>query len=461
MYLRGADVVLIPDNDEAGHKHMHEVGAALTGVAKRLRVLVLPGLPPKGDIIDWAATGGTREALDELIAKAPDWQPPISTKKTVANGPENTEAETREEVLLEGLARLPRGIDFAQQRKKVARELGVPLAAIDAELEARSGEKAVMPLHGHWVVEPWPEQVDGDALLRDIIERIRRHVVSTLEDAIAIALWIMLAWVHDEVATHSPILNINSAEPESGKSTTLGLISFLAPRCVSSVEISEAALYRAIKLWRPSFVFDEFDNVLASEDKGALRSIINSGHTRGQGVIRCLEPDFTPQLFDTFSPKAIGMIGRKLPAATLGRCIIIELRRRKVGEPIDRFTHKDDPDLQQLRSRLARWARDNEDALRDANPPCPKRLTIGAPTIGGLYWASPTWPGKIGAKRPGSPPSSSRALPILAVLVSDSWPISGAFSTRTPATASFRRYWSNGSRKIQNSPGQSGAAARA
>ena len=59
----------------------------------------------------------------------------------------------------------------------------------------------------------------------------------------------MLSWVHDEIATHSPILNINSAEPESGKSTTMGLIAFLMPKCIASVEVSEAAIYRAIKRW--------------------------------------------------------------------------------------------------------------------------------------------------------------------------------------------------------------------
>jgi putative DNA primase/helicase len=327
-------------------------------------------LPPKGDIVDWASAGGTREALDELIARAPDWQPP-EAKEIAAQGTEEAKAEARQQELLDTLAQLPRGIEFARQRKKVAREFGVSQAMIDAELEARRGEKAVVPLHDHWVVEPWPEPVDGDALLRDIIQRIQRHVVCSPQDALAIALWIVFAWVHDEVAAHSPILNISSAEPESGKSTTLGLVSFLAPRCVSSVEISKAALYRAIKLWRPSFVIDEFDSVLASEDKGALRSIINSGHTRGQGVIRCLEPDYTPQLFETFSPKAIGMVGRKLPATTLGRCIIVELRRRKSTEPIERFTHRDDAELGQLRSQLARWGADNEDALRDAKPSMP------------------------------------------------------------------------------------------
>jgi hypothetical protein len=183
----------------------------------------------------------------------------------------------------------------------------------------------------------------------------------------------MLCWVHDGVATHSPILDVTSAEPESG-TTTLGLVSFLMPRSIVSVEISEAALYRSIKLWQPSFCI-EFDKVLADDDKAALRGVINSGHARGQGVVRCIGRDEkTPELFPTFCPKAIGMIGRKLPATTLSRCIVIELRRRKASELIDRFAHKDDAELSQLRSRLLRWSIDNEDALRDVEPLMPPNL---------------------------------------------------------------------------------------
>ena len=79
--LRGADVVLLPDNDDAGWKHMNEVGASLVGVAERTRVLVLPGLPAKGDICDWLKAGGTRDQLDTLVVHAPDWQPPPETDK--------------------------------------------------------------------------------------------------------------------------------------------------------------------------------------------------------------------------------------------------------------------------------------------------------------------------------------------------------------------------------------------
>ncbi|MGA8697571.1 MAG: hypothetical protein WB689_27810, partial [Xanthobacteraceae bacterium] len=293
----------------------------LNDIAARVRVLVLPGLPPKGDIIDWAIAGGTREQFDALIEQAPEWRPP---EASVDNEEEKAKAATDEQQLLDELARLST-LDYDRRRDEAAGLMGVRRGTLDDVVQARrakrAGEAGPPPLFGHWVVEPWPELVDGDSLLRDIIQRLRRHVVCSLEDATAIALWVMLAWVHEGVAIHSPILNINSAEPESGKSTTLGLISFLAPRCVSSVEISEAALYRAIKLWQPSFAIDEFDSVLASDDKVALRSVINSGHTRNTGVIRCVGDDKTPELFSTFCPKALGMCGKNLPAATLGRCV--------------------------------------------------------------------------------------------------------------------------------------------
>ena len=208
-WLRGADAVLLPDADDRGFKHVQQVGAALSGIAKRLRVLILPDLSQKGDIIDWVAAGGTREALDQLVEQAPDWQTAIPASDK-SDG--KAKAEADENAIIEALAKMRPGIEFARQRKKAARELAVPQDAIDDELEARRSERTAAPMHGHWIVQPWPEPVDGNSLLRDIVQRIRRHVVCSHYDALAISLWIMLAWVHDEVATHSPILNINSAE---------------------------------------------------------------------------------------------------------------------------------------------------------------------------------------------------------------------------------------------------------
>jgi hypothetical protein len=68
--LAGADVVIIPDNDPAGEKHLRLVADALQGAAKRVRVLYPPGVGQHGDISDWLAAGGTMEKLLELVAAA-------------------------------------------------------------------------------------------------------------------------------------------------------------------------------------------------------------------------------------------------------------------------------------------------------------------------------------------------------------------------------------------------------
>lgn len=65
----GAKVVILSDNDQPGRDHAEQVKAQLTARGCNVKALNLPGLPDKGDISDWIAAGGTREALIELVFK--------------------------------------------------------------------------------------------------------------------------------------------------------------------------------------------------------------------------------------------------------------------------------------------------------------------------------------------------------------------------------------------------------
>jgi DNA primase len=76
--FRDADVILMPDNDDVGYAHIDAVGAAVSSIAKRIRVLRLPDLPGKGDVLDWVEAGGTAEQLRELAEQAPEWLPPVA-----------------------------------------------------------------------------------------------------------------------------------------------------------------------------------------------------------------------------------------------------------------------------------------------------------------------------------------------------------------------------------------------
>ena len=71
--LRGASVVIVPDNDGPGEDHAVAVARSLDGVAQEVRILRLPNLPPKGDVSDWLDAGGTVEELCSLAGAAPIW----------------------------------------------------------------------------------------------------------------------------------------------------------------------------------------------------------------------------------------------------------------------------------------------------------------------------------------------------------------------------------------------------
>jgi hypothetical protein len=67
--LSGANIVILPDNDESGQVFAKEVLKAVKEGAKSIKVLELPDLKLKGDIVDWVENGGTKE---ELIILAHD-----------------------------------------------------------------------------------------------------------------------------------------------------------------------------------------------------------------------------------------------------------------------------------------------------------------------------------------------------------------------------------------------------
>ncbi|MEQ8848825.1 DUF3987 domain-containing protein [Botrimarina sp.] len=70
--LAGRDVVLLPDNDTAGAGYRDAVLGRLGRLARapRVRVVDLPGLPAKGDAVDWLAAGHTAVELARLVAAA-------------------------------------------------------------------------------------------------------------------------------------------------------------------------------------------------------------------------------------------------------------------------------------------------------------------------------------------------------------------------------------------------------
>lgn len=86
--LRGADIVVLADNDKSGRQYAHAKAGSLRGIAARVRVLdwgdpaIWPNAPPGADVTDWRDhAGGTAAKLWALVGCLPDWtpQPPESS----------------------------------------------------------------------------------------------------------------------------------------------------------------------------------------------------------------------------------------------------------------------------------------------------------------------------------------------------------------------------------------------
>ena len=246
---------------------------------------------------------------------------------------------------------------------ELAKQLDEDIAIIRDDFTAFVGMQSWAASTNSWNVELWPDPVETQKLLRKISAKIRKYIVLRPEALIATALWTMTAWAH-EGATHSPIPAAISVEPDSGKSTLLGVLRFLVPKPFVSVEPTGPSVYRTVDREHPTLIIDEADDLFYR--KSDLRAIINAGWSCGTRIPR------QGRWYDPFCPKILGILGKtKLPRTIASRSIILRMWPKKPDEKAEDFAYADDPEFSTIRRKLARWAADNVRIIKDLKPPQP------------------------------------------------------------------------------------------
>jgi len=76
------DVVMFPDNDEAGEEYVSKASAACLAAGLRVKIVRLPGLAHKGDVSDWIAAGRTLEVLLAIVDETPWLEAPHQAAAT-------------------------------------------------------------------------------------------------------------------------------------------------------------------------------------------------------------------------------------------------------------------------------------------------------------------------------------------------------------------------------------------
>jgi hypothetical protein len=216
----------------------------------------------------------------------------------------------------------------------------------------------------------------GARLLGATAAFVRRFVVLSAAQAAAIALFV--AHTHAfEAADYTPYFHIRSAEKRSGKSLLLDVLELLVRKPIKTMNISDAALFRAIEAMSPTLLLDEVDAIYGpkARDREDLRGMLNAGFSSGGVVLRVGGKKMDElRAFPVFCPKAFAGIG-SLPDTLADRTIPIRLERRTPEEMIDRFTRRDVvPEAEQVKAHVAEWGEAHVDALGLARPDLPDAL---------------------------------------------------------------------------------------
>jgi putative DNA primase/helicase len=320
----------------------------------------------------------------------------MSPLDAARGGEEARAAEALEIARLAALSRM----DYDRERIAAAERMSVRVSTLDQQVEAAREPAASM--HGRRIglrdSPPWHQPVELGALLGDLAAAFGRHVILPKGAATALALWVAHTHVYQRFE-HTPRLAIRSPTKRCGKSTLLEVIEATAHRPMQSGSISASGAFRIVESMAPlTLLLDETDTFL--RDNEELRGVLNSGFHRSGFVVRVVEMngEHAPVQFATFAPVAFAGIGA-LPDTLEDRAIPVVLQRKAVSDTVMRMRAPGArPHLNELASRLARWAADDGDRLPH-DPPMPAALNdreqdISVPLLAIADTAGGLWPAR-------------------------------------------------------------------
>jgi hypothetical protein len=278
------------------------------------RLVVLPGLPPKGDVSDWLDMGHTKEELLALVEAQTGPTPSIVPGSTPCSAPLVDAPPPVLRDLLQAVRQ------FIRKYVVLTNEQATMVALWVAHTHALAGFDCTPYLQ---ITSATMRA--GKSTLLEVLERL-----------------VPRAWYTGRVTAAVLVRKIDAAE-----STLL-------------LDESDAAFNG-----EPEYA-------------QALRGVLNSGFRRGGTASLCVGQGakITFRDFSTFGAKAIAGIGR-LPGTIADRALRIQLKRRKASEPRTRWRIRDGQvEAAPLYSQLVTWAADGHviEHLRQARPSLPAGL---------------------------------------------------------------------------------------
>ncbi len=327
------------------------------------------------------------EILAELLrVNGERCQPPLGeaeVRRIGESGAKQEPTQTPEQVIRKLVKMSP--IEYDKNRAAAAEQLGIRVTTLDEEVEKQRGLTSAkieeQRDQREWERLKAGPAEDGVKLLADIVLLLKRFLYLTEAQYTIVALWALLTHVL-QAFDFSPYLNTWSATKGCGKSRLLEVLKLIVARPWYTMRTTASALLR--KVAQVTLLLDERDTAFnCNKEYGeALRGILNAGFSR-EGKVTLSEKDANGNWvavdIPVFGAKAIGGIGhlpetvadRSFPILMLKKPPRVKLEKLRMSGKIGAEIKAD---AEALRKRMERWAAQNIDRLREADPVVPETL---------------------------------------------------------------------------------------
>jgi hypothetical protein len=341
----GTRIIVARDGDEPGSAPDKALVAGLDRLVLGGASVRVTTTPRGRDVNDLYQGKGGLAHLTKLLATAP-------------------EAILSREGEFERVARMPK-LDRGPELRSISRRFDIPIDDVRKEVAKREPKQSPAPDDGEEVARsfreapPWPGPVPALAtLLQAICDELRRYLVMTDAQIIAVALWICASHLVHSPHVRLPIfpkLAIESKDPESGKSTLLMLVWNMVPRGQLYSRVTGPYLVRDVAANQTTPCLDEVQHYTDP----VLLNLIDASHLRSAAYIGILVIDksgnYVPKQFCVWGAQAMARLG-EFNAAQQSRSIVIWLRPKLLGEARAHLTDGTSDTLVDLRRQLAAWA---------------------------------------------------------------------------------------------------------
>ena len=368
-YFKAREIILLPDNDSEGLRHMQKIAKGLLPIAKSIKLIKLPNLKQKEDISDWIGKNNTKEELLKLVEDTAELHLEDLQEMTKDSKKKKITEQTR--TLIPNIIHLVQDQD--QVKYLVKEDDHLEMQEFYQENEIRYRPKQILPFK---LVTPSivkrPFALNLEQLYKEVDAFIRSYLEMPEEaHYLILNLWVFHTYLIEKFHT-TPILYFYGVK-ETGKTRAGEVLGELAFRAQRMTSITEATLFRSTEMFKPVIIIDEIKLWGQGANQG-LQDLLKTVYKRGLKVARInndKKGEDKIEYFDTFSPVTI-CTTEELPDIIESRCIHFVMQKNFKSDIEDKI---DQDWANDLRERLTLFRAINMDVeLSETKPIARRRL---------------------------------------------------------------------------------------